>query len=78
MIKQCCEWHNALPDSYDEPSPPEDNKAFGESPECGLAGMGTPSVCCRECPQAKYFIEQRHMLSSDIDFVKEIMEETSS
>lgn len=69
--KTCCEWHDALPDFFGEDSVPEDNKMFGEAPECGLAGMGTPSVCCRKCPQANWFIKKRGVTPY---FVKEIME----
>ena len=63
--KECCEWHDSLPDVFDEDNHPEDNRMFGEAPECGLAGMGTPSVCCRDCPQASRYKEPY--------FIKEIM-----
>lgn len=63
--KQCCEWHDHLPEIYDKTRSP-DNCFY----ECGLAGMGTPSVCCRNCPQAEWFIKRRGITP---DYVKEIM-----
>jgi len=68
MSEQCCEWHDHLPEIYESDATPEDS-----FDECGLAGMGTPSVCCRKCPQAEWFIEGRGMKPEHIDYVKEIM-----
>jgi hypothetical protein len=68
MSKRCCEWHDHLPEMYQMDTSPKD--CFDE---CGLAGMGTPSVCCRNCPQAKWFTEGRGMSPDAIDYVKEIM-----
>lgn len=65
--RKCCEYHNALPGSYREATGPE---PWSDGAECGLAGMGTPSVCCQNCPQAIYFIRKRGITP---DYVKEIM-----
>lgn len=71
MSKQCCEWHDALPDEWDMKNPPEDNRVLGLSPECGLAGTGTPSVCCRNCPDAGHFTNQGLTLDYYEDEVKQ-------
>lgn len=63
--KPCCEWHNHLPEMYQSDATPEDS-----FDECGLAGMGTPSVCCHKCPQAEWFVQERGIIP---DYVKEIM-----
>ena len=39
--KVCCEWHDHLPEMYQMETTPDECYD-----ECGLAGMGTPSVCC--------------------------------
>lgn len=62
---QCCEWHDRLPEMFAMETTPEE--CFDE---CGLAGMGTPSVCCKKCPQADWFIKRRGVTPY---FVKEIM-----
>lgn len=53
----CCEWHDCLPEAFSDDVTPDDCWD-----ECGLAGMGRPSVCCKNCPQYKYFVEQRGIL----------------
>ena len=42
MSKRCCKYHNKL--------------CFVETDltECGHSGMGTPIVCCKECPENMY------------------------
>lgn len=69
MSKECCKFHNKLPDEF-EPGTPADE--FGEAPECGLAGMGSPAVCCRKCPQVEWFVQGRGM---NIDSLTYAMEE---
>lgn len=68
MSKQCCEWHDHLPEMYQSEATPEDS-----FDQCGLAGSGRPSVCCRECPRVGWFYGHYKMKPSDIDFTKEIM-----
>lgn len=70
--KRCCEWHNELPETFEKDS-------FGYI-ECGLAGMGRPSVCCRNCPHHKWFTEDRTQMGmkatikpEHIDVISEIM-----
>lgn len=69
MSKICCEYHDKLPEIFEPGAEPED---FGDSSECGLAGMGRPSVCCRNCLQNEWFIKVRHMRPEDIDYAKEL------
>ena len=64
--KQCCEWHDHLPEMYADPDATPEN-SFDE---CGLAGIGTPSVCCKNCPQYDWFVNHRHVMP---DLVKDIM-----
>lgn len=65
---KCCEWHDHLPDMWSDDVKPEE--CFDE---CGMAGMGRPSVCCAECPHTEHFIKNRGLKPADIDFAKEIM-----
>lgn len=65
--KPCCEYHDALPDVWQEAEAPE---PWSEGAECGLAGMGTPAVCCSNCPQAAYFVKRYGITP---DFAKDIM-----
>lgn len=66
--KQCCEWHDSLPDMWEDMGVPEDNASFGESPECGLAGIGNPSACCDRCPSIQH-LKNRGL---SIDYALEI------
>ena len=65
MSKVCCEWHEHLPEVFAEDVKAED--CYGE---CGLAGMGTPSVCCRNCEHYDWFVNRRGVMPY---VVKEIM-----
>lgn len=69
MSKRCCRWHERLPAAISKDAVPE----FGE---CGLAGKGKPYVCCAECPEVKWFLEHRGMKPSDINFAKELVEQS--
>lgn len=69
MSKRCCEYHDRLPEVFE---PGEEPDAFADGSECGLAGMGTPSVCCRNCPEAKWFIEGRGIPADKIAYAKEL------
>lgn len=69
MSKQvCCEWHDHLPEMWQDDVTPDE--CFDE---CGLAGIGRPSVCCANCPQTEWFIKGRGMKPADIDFAIDIM-----
>lgn len=48
----CCEYHDRLPEAFEPDAEPD---AFVDGHECGLAGAGKPTVCCRNCPEAIYF-----------------------
>ena len=68
MSKQCCEWHDHLPEEFADPNATPEN-SFDE---CGLAGMGTPSVCCRKCPMAAWYTDGSRN-ANNIFYTKEIM-----
>lgn len=72
MSKICCEYHNKLPEVFEPGEQPDE---FSDGAECGLAGMGRPTVCCRKCPQTKWFVEERGIPVDGIDFAKEICSE---
>jgi hypothetical protein len=72
MNKQCCKWHDGLPDFWQDDeteNTPESNRLYGESPECGLAGMGIPAACCPGCPSIQH-LKRRGV---KIDYAIEIM-----
>lgn len=54
---KCCEWHDALPDSFTDDVTPDECWD-----ECGLAGMGRPSVCCKRCPHYDWFVNERRVM----------------
>lgn len=42
MGKACCKFHNKM--EFEDT----------DLAECGMAGMGRPTVCCRNCPENIY------------------------
>lgn len=63
--KVCCEWHDHLPDMYQMET--TSDECYGE---CGLAGKGTPNVCCDKCPAYDWFVKHRGVMPN---LVKNIM-----
>jgi len=66
--KSCCEWHNNLPESWSGDVTPDDGYM-----ECGLAGMGTPTVCCKNCPEVDWFVNKRGIPIERLHLFKNIM-----
>lgn len=56
MSKRCCVYHDRLPEEFIPGAEPD---AFADGCECGLAGMGIPTVCCEKCPQTNWFVNHR-------------------
>lgn len=71
--KRCCEYHDRLPEVFE---PGEQPDAFAYGCECGLAGVGRPAVCCRDCPQTDWFVNHRGIPIDGIDFAKELCAES--
>lgn len=69
MSKRCCEYHDRLPEELELGQLPD---AFADGCECGLAGMGKPTVCCRDCPHTNWFVKNRGIPIDQIIFAKEI------
>jgi hypothetical protein len=69
MSELCCEYHDKLPEIFEQGAEPDE---FGDWSECGLAGKGSPAVCCRKCPQADWFTKGRGMNPEHIDYAKEL------
>lgn len=73
MSKRCCEYHDRLPEVFEAGEQPD---AFADGCECGLAGMGKPAICCRNCPQAKWFTEHRGIPFSSMNIAIEMCAKT--
>lgn len=65
---RCCVYHDRLPEEFEPGAEPD---AFADGCECGLAGMGTPTVCCRNCPEAIYFEKKRGISPDNMLFAIE-------
>ena len=56
--KRCCKYHNNF--QYIDM----------DLTECGMSGMGTPTICCPKCPEKEYYDKKGIIPDYYIDDIK--------